>query len=357
MPTKKKPAAKKAVEKSSSRKKPVAMSSSDNVAESPVSVKADYTPIHQWTHDGSKVLLVKCVDKGGKSHGDFQWVKSGPTICPRCVTADGKKNARDGAGDKCKTGGLFGWAWGLNLGGGKDPNYQADWLVFAADPLDVIDLGDKCKVIGECEVVYYGEWLGALLFTVAGREAWIAHRCAAADTEHDTGWSGAASATGGRGAASATGESGAASATGESGAASATGWSGAASATGGRGAASATGWSGAASATGESGAASATGESGAASATGGRGAASATGWRGAASATGGRGAAALTGVYGTLEIGPNDAGVCTADEFTWLVHLGAIVLHRWEHGHALLTTDGLNEGEKVYVSKGKVTRS
>ena len=88
------------------------------------------------------------------------------------------------------------------------------------------------------------------------------------NSEHATGWQGAASATGEQGAASATGE---------------------------RGAASATGWQGAASATGERGAASATGTQGAASATGERGAASATGWQGAASATGERGAASATG--------------------------------------------------------------
>ena len=88
------------------------------------------------------------------------------------------------------------------------------------------------------------------------------------NSEHATGWRGAASATGERGAASATGERGAASATGERGAASATGEQGAASATGWRGVASATGEQGAASATGWRGAASATGERGAASATG-----------------------------------------------------------------------------------------
>ena len=118
------------------------------------------------------------------------------------------------------------------------------------------------------------------------------------NSEHATGWRGAASATGWRGAASATGELGAASATGELGAASATGERGAASATGELGAASATGELGAASATGLRGAASATGERGAASATGERGAASATGWRGAASATGWQGAASATGELG-----------------------------------------------------------
>ena len=70
------------------------------------------------------------------------------------------------------------------------------------------------------------------------------------ESEHATGWQGAASATGLLGAASATGVQGAASATGLQGAASATGWQGAASATGWQGAASATGKEGVAAALG-----------------------------------------------------------------------------------------------------------
>ena len=115
---------------------------------------------------------------------------------------------------------------------------------------------------------------------------YIKERGTPEDTEHATGYQGAASATGNQGAASATGYQGAASATGIRGAASATGDCGAASATSNCGAASATGIRGAASATGYQGAASATGDLGAASATGYQGAASATGNQGAASATG-----------------------------------------------------------------------
>ena len=96
----------------------------------------------------------------------------------------------------------------------------------------------------------------------------VKERATPKDTEHATGYQGAASATGDQGAASATGNRGAASATGNRGAASATGNQGAASATGDQGAASATGYQGAASATGDQGAASATGNRGAASATG-----------------------------------------------------------------------------------------
>ena len=88
------------------------------------------------------------------------------------------------------------------------------------------------------------------------------------NSEHATGWQGAASATGSQSAASATGSQGAASATGLQGAASATGSQGAASATGSQGAAYATGLQGAAYATGSQGAASATGKESVAAALG-----------------------------------------------------------------------------------------
>ncbi len=143
---------------------------------------------------------------------------------------------------------------------------------------------------------------------------YIKERGTPEDTEHATGYQGAASATGNQGAASATGYQGAASATGNQGAASATGYQGAASATGNQGAASATGYQGAASATGIRGAASATGDCGAASATSNCGAASATGIRGAASATGYQGAASATGDLGAASAtGYQGAASATGD--------------------------------------------
>jgi len=265
---KKKRATKKAATKS--KKRPVA------AADAPI------IPRHLWTHDGSEVLILKCVAKDGKTYGNFQWPL---TVGAEIAAPDFTTVAECG-------GGLHGWPWGFSIGDGKEPDWAATWLVFGALPADVIDLGGKVKT-RTATIRYVGDWMGASAFVLAGQIAWV-HQAA-------------------RGAASATGWSGAASATGWSGAASATGGRGAASATGARGAASATGWSGAASATGWRGAASATGERGAASATGGRGVASATGWRGAASATGASGAASatgesslagVTGLYGKAQAGP-----------------------------------------------------
>jgi len=187
----------------------------------------DITPRHQWTHDGTRVLVVRSGDTG---HGGFAWPT---TVGARLQVAQPTRTAA------CDAGGYYGWPWAFGIGDGKDPDWSARWLVYAADPADVIAIGDKVKCCGEIEIVHVGDWASATAYVLPGQMAWVAHAA--------------------QGAASATGESGAASATGWSGAASATGWSGAASATGESGAASATGWRGAASATGESGAAFVTG--------------------------------------------------------------------------------------------------
>jgi hypothetical protein len=55
-----------------------------------------------------------------------------------------------------------------------------------------------------------------------------------------------------------------------------------------------------------------------------------------------------------IEVGPTAAGVVTAEKFTWHVHIGAIVLHRWLDGFALMTTEGLAEGAFVSVVKGEI---
>jgi hypothetical protein len=155
-------------------------------------------PIHQWTHKGDKVLLVKCVDRDGKGHKGFQWPKSG-TVRPDYCSME----------PNCDSGGLFGWAWGLNIGGGKDPDYHGCWIVLAAAPALVVEVGsEKHKAAGEAEVVYYGDWAGAMSFTLEGRMAWFDQKTNGA-TDKATGWSGAASATGWSGAACLTGEDGA----------------------------------------------------------------------------------------------------------------------------------------------------
>jgi hypothetical protein len=227
----------------------------------PEAQAAQATPIGKWTHDGEDVLIVRFCRKDGSNGSDhpFQY----PTTVGETVTCPDWDPS-----EKCG-GGLHGWPWGMFIGDGKNPEWDALWQVYAAKPADVAncDSGDFGKVkfrIGM--LVFSGGWFGATSKVLAGQLAWVLNRTENSKDKSDV-------------------DEGAASATGVSGAASATGWSGAASATGG------------------SGAASATGVSGAASATGGRGAASATGGRGAASATGGSSAAVVTGDDGKAKAG------------------------------------------------------
>jgi hypothetical protein len=66
--------------------------------------------------------------------------------------------------------------------------------------------------------------------------------------------------------------------------------------------------------------------------------------------------AGLTGEYGTIEIGPNAAGVCTAEEFTWIFRKGAVLLYRWKGGHKTFVADELNyeDGQKLQIVKGEI---
>jgi hypothetical protein len=257
-------------------------------------------PSHQWTHDGTDVLILKCVDKDGKAYRGFQWP----------LTVGAEVIAPDWDPAPVCGGGLHGWAWGLSFGEGKDPYWDGRWIVFAAKPADVVLVAGKVKARSGV-VRFVGEWQAATNFILSGQIAWVLQAASGASSatgdrgaSSATGVNGAASATGDSGASSATGDSGASSATGVYGASSATGYRGASSATGDRGASSATGDSGASSATGDRGASSATGDSGASSATGDRGASSATGYSGASSATGNASAAVATGLNSRVRGGP-----------------------------------------------------
>jgi hypothetical protein len=176
-------------------------------------------PVHQWTHDGAEVLIVRQVGAGGASSHGFVWplTEGAEVTCP-----DWEPTPECGHG-------LHGWPWGLAIGDGAEPDYAATWLVVGAQPQDVIDLGGKVKVRAGV-VRHVGTWVTALAYTLDGRVAYVQQ--AASGSASATGERGSASATGGRGSASATGVSGSASATGWSGSASATGWRGSASATG-----------------------------------------------------------------------------------------------------------------------------
>jgi len=248
------------------------------------------TPVHQWTHTGDRVLIIKCTAKGGISKNGFVYPRSGKVKPANCTKEP-----------MCDSGGLFGWPWGIGFGTDKEPDYNGDWFVLAAKPDQVIAIGDKVKVAADtpdevdCDVVYAGDAIGAIMFCHTGKMAWIAHSA--------SGYSGNAAASGYRGNAAASGY---------------------------RGNAAASGYRGNAAASGYSGNAAASGESGNAAASGYSGNAAASGERGNAAASGVSGIGSLTGEYGSIEVGPQSLGAVTSSDWTWKQHPGAVVICRWK---------------------------
>lgn len=183
--------AKKKTTKRKSRKPDTKAATVETVPRTPT-----ITPVHQWTHKGAKVRILKCVDKNRNGYGELQWPESGKFICPRA-----ESDRKTASTPNCTSGGLFGWAWGIGIGGGKEPDYGGKWIVFESDPSDVICVydgrGGKVKSIGEVDVIFCGDWWLAWALVLDGAASWAQQAS-----------SGAASATWDSGAASATGDRG-----------------------------------------------------------------------------------------------------------------------------------------------------
>ncbi|MCE5277162.1 MAG: hypothetical protein LLG03_03935 [Planctomycetaceae bacterium] len=169
-------------------------------------------PLHQFTHDGDRVLMVKALAQNGSSHGGFQWpVEAGKTV-----------EAPDWNEKPVCGGGLHAWAWGIGIGDGIEVSASMRWLVLSADPADVVLIETSRKVKArKVRIEYAGDMAGAMYRTSQGRIAWVVQ-----DSR------GSASASGYGGSASASGDGGSASASGVRGSASASGAMSAACATG-----------------------------------------------------------------------------------------------------------------------------
>src|SRR6185369_10632105 len=205
--------------------------------------------VHRWTHIGDEVLVLRFADQDGRSYEGFQH----PMELGEVVTApDWNQEPQCG-------GGIHGWAWGIGIGDGKDPDWSALWQVYGVKPEDLVgNIGNGIKCKFRTGILRHkGDWNSALMFILEGQKKWVEQYA-----------DGASSATGYSSASSATGDSSASSATGDSSASSATGYSSVSSATGDSSASSATGYSAASSAPGGRSASSATGDSSASSATG-----------------------------------------------------------------------------------------
>jgi hypothetical protein len=303
MPTK--TASKKAAPKKSAKKVAPAKSAPPPTAK---------VPVHLWAHDSGEVFILRFSGKDGRSHGGFQH----PMEVGETVTAP-DWNSTPSCG-----GGIHGWPWGIGLGDGKEPQWDALWQVYGVKPEDVIgDVagGPKCK-FRTGVLRYKGDWHGAALFILSGQMAWAVHTA-----------EGAATNSGDRGAATNSGDSGAATNSGDSGAATNSGYRGAATNSGYRGAATNSGYSGAATNSGDRGAATNSGDRGAATNSGYSGAATNSGDRGAATNSGYSGAATNSGDRGAAtNSGDSGAALSTGHYSTASSHGDSSVAAVTGHG-------------------------
>jgi hypothetical protein len=329
-------------------------------------------PIHQWTHDGNRVLMVKCVGRDGKSYGGFEWPKSGPVVPERWSRKP-----------DCDSGGLFGSAWGLHCGDGKTPDACAPWIVYAAKPENVILVGGgpKVKAVpGEDaempEVLFHGTMAQALRFTQAGRMAWV--KANAGRKHAATGNSSSASSSGNYSSASSSGYSSSASSSGYSSSASSSGDSSSASSSGNSSSASSSGNSSSASSSGDSSSASSSGNYSSASSSGNYSSASSSGYYSSASSSGNYSSASSSGDSSsasssgdysisaacgnrcTVKPGARALGAATGRNVTWIVVKGAKLTVGWMDGDAwrarLFDSDTMDvlDGDTLLIDCGEI---
>jgi len=241
-------------------------------------------PIHQWTHDGTKVLLVKQIERnrttGGMDKEDgttapvITWPESGIVECPDW---DPKP--------KCGNG-IHAWPWGMFLGEGKDVDATLPFLVLAATPSDVVSIdGGKVKA-KSVEVVHNGSLSSAMYFTQSGRIAWIVEDSKKNNDGYTTGDRSSQSSTGERSSQSSTGHRSSQSSTGDQSSQSSTGY---------RSSQSSTGYQSSQSSNGDQSSQSSTGHQSSQSSTGYRSSQSSTGYQSSQSSNGERSSQSSTG--------------------------------------------------------------
>ena len=152
---------------------------------------------HEWTNGGDEVLIVRCIPKDGKTSNlrlkDGDEIAAEPFQNPLVVGET--VTAPDWDSRQVCGGGIHGWAWGLCIGEGKDPDWSAIWKVYGAKPEDVVPIEGKVKFRTGI-LRFSGAWWEATSFVLSGQIALVHKRS-----------SGSASSTGESGSASAPGKS------------------------------------------------------------------------------------------------------------------------------------------------------
>ena len=121
---------------------------------------------HEWKHTGDEVLILKCVEADGTSHGGYKWP----------LTIGATAEALDWNPAPTCGGGLHGWPWGIGVGEGMRLNWQGKWIVFAptseSGVVGNLEGGRKCKA-QRVVIRFVGNWTEATRFVLAGQMALV----------------------------------------------------------------------------------------------------------------------------------------------------------------------------------------
>jgi hypothetical protein len=125
----------------------------------PASAVPEVEP-HNFTHDGTEVLILRRSGHDRKSHGGFTYPAG---VGAKVQSPDWEANAKCGNG-------LHGWPWSFGLGEGQDFSPNDLWIVLGASPADVqgnLEGGWKCKCRA-ATIRFEGDMRGAMDFLRAG---------------------------------------------------------------------------------------------------------------------------------------------------------------------------------------------
>ena len=170
------------------------------------------TPVHQWTHNGTEVFVVRFVNKDGKSaaYRLINGVKVAAEPFQHPMVVGETVTAEDWNSDPVCGGGIHAWPWGIGLGDGKECEWDALWQVYAVKPEDLVLVENKIK-FRTGVLKFMGHWADATNFVLPGQMAWVFH--SSRGSASNSGYSGSASNSGYSGSASNSGDRGSASTT------------------------------------------------------------------------------------------------------------------------------------------------
>ena len=354
------------------------------------------SPVDTCRFEGD-VLVVKCLDGAGHGYDGYDWSPD-----------------RHDIGDKwnsmpqCDGGGYYGWPLGFGIGEGKQPNSCRPWIVVRVPPESPRVMIDGKMKFKFCDVVHRGTMASCLHYTHADRMGWIAgnakvitsgygssaatsgprssaatsgERSSAATSGHQSsaatsGHQSSAATSGYRSSAATSGEGSSAATSGERSSAATSGEGSSAATSGHQSSAATSGYRSSAATSGHRSSAATSGYRSSAATSGEGSSAATSGYRSSAATSGHRSSAATSGEGSSAKSVGDHSVACISDAtrdsvievsstgiaavigevVQWMVHTGAILVQRWDGGHAILVGGGDDEGKCLKVIKGVIER-